>query len=326
FGDSFANRGVRDTAARACYVRGRRRGGARRGATRSARRNRGKHILNRNPSACPGAVHSCRVDRILSQQPPHGRAESVRGELRRTVAVGGCRGPGSAADAVADISARRDPAARGNFSARRKPRRHHFNAPQHVPRSNLLLLPLHNLPQDSRAGGGNLHRHLVRLDLNQRLVLSNRFANLFQPPQDLRTSAFGLFFRSTDFQRHGHETQTLANCRMVRMMRSGLGTAASSNTGLWGLGMSGMVRRSMGASRLKKASLANTAAISAPKPAVTLSSCTTRQRRVFSTDAITAGLSQGESVRRSITSTSTPDAAAACSQRSTIAPQVTMVS
>ena len=50
------------------------------------------------------------------------------------------------------------------------------------------------------------------------------------------------------------------------------------------------------------------AAISAPKPAVRLSSCTIRQRWVFSTEARTAAWSHGESVRRSRSSTSTCDA------------------
>jgi hypothetical protein len=59
---------------------------------------------------------------------------------------------------------------------------------------------------------------------------------------------------------------------MARVIVSMLGSTASSNKGLCGLGTSGMARRSMGASRSKKVSLASTAAISAPNPAVIVSS------------------------------------------------------
>src|SRR5690606_30662779 len=120
--------------------------------------------------------------------------------------------------------------------------------------------------------------------------------------------------------------QALATDWIARTMRSTLGTTASSNSGLCGLGTSGMVTRSIGASRSKNASRASTAAISAPKPAVRLSSWTIRQRRVLRTDSSTASRSHGASVRKSSTAASTADCAAALSQRSTMAPQVTIVS
>ena len=53
------------------------------------------------------------------------------------------------------------------------------------------------------------------------------------------------------------------------------------------------------------------AAISAPKPLVWVSSCSTITLLVFATDASTASLSQGVIVRRSMISTEVPSCSAA---------------
>src|SRR5579864_5691691 len=117
---------------------------------------------------------------------------------------------------------------------------------------------------------------------------------------------------------------------------------------LYGIGTSGVERRSTGASRYSKASCVMVAQISAAKLQVQLSSERTITRFVFLIDASTASLSQGIIVRRSRISMEKSDVRsptsdvgveltsdfrlrtsdnfpAAATARSTIAPQVTIV-
>jgi hypothetical protein len=103
---------------------------------------------------------------------------------------------------------------------------------------------------------------------------------------------------------------------------------AFSRGGENGTGVSGAVMRLTGASRCSNASSAMVAAISAPKPPVCVSSWRTSAFEVFSTEARTAFLSQGVSVRRSRISVATPPSSsfsAAYAAVYTIAPHVTTV-
>ena len=100
---------------------------------------------------------------------------------------------------------------------------------------------------------------------------------------------------------------------------------AFSSGGENGTGVSGAAILFTGASRSSNASSAIVAAISAPKPPVRESSCSTSTFDVFRADSSTAALSQGITLRRSITSTETPSPSsvlAASSAVWTIAPQV----
>ncbi len=45
--------------------------------------------------------------------------------------------------------------------------------PQHIPRRDLFLFRLHDLAKHAGRGRGDFHRHLVGLDLDQRLVLGD---------------------------------------------------------------------------------------------------------------------------------------------------------
>ena len=103
---------------------------------------------------------------------------------------------------------------------------------------------------------------------------------------------------------------------------------AFSSGGANGTGMSGAVMRTTGASRCSNASSAIVAAISAPKPAVRVSSCRTSTFEQRSTPSRTRSLSHGMSVRRSSTSASKPSFASSSAASVavwTIAPHVTIV-
>src|SRR6476661_5641235 len=100
---------------------------------------------------------------------------------------------------------------------------------------------------------------------------------------------------------------------------------AFSSGGENGTGVSGAATRFTGASRSSNASSAIVAEISAPKPPVRVSSCSTSTFDVFRTDSSTAALSHGSTVRRSMISTETPSPLSCCAASSavcTIAPHV----
>src|SRR5208283_3662481 len=127
------------------------------------------------------------------------------------------------------------------------------------------------------AGGrrGDLDGDLVGLELEQRLVLADRISGSFAPTQNRGLGP--LLVHGGNHIGNAARIHTALSALMPAAILSTLGSTASSSTGLCGLGMSGMARRSTGASRSKKASLASTAAISAPNPAVMVSSCTIKQ-------------------------------------------------
>src|SRR5262249_6321602 len=123
-------------------------------------------------------------------------------------------------------------------------------APEHFPGGDLFLLLLEDLAQDARAGGRHLHGHLVGFDLDQRLIERYRLADLLEPAQHLAARALGLLLGRAPAEesgRHGR-AHRLARCRSACTMRALVGTAASSSTGLCGLGTSGIASRSTGAS------------------------------------------------------------------------------
>src|SRR5688572_6168986 len=97
--------------------------------------------------------------------------------------------------------------------------------------------------------------------------------------------------------------QAFNTSRMRTAMSSADGSTAARRSGWYGIGTSRTATRSTGASSCQNASRATTAAISAPNPAVIVSSCTMRQRPVFLTDVSTASRSHGAIVRRSMSST-----------------------
>src|SRR5262249_40159087 len=121
-----------------------------------------------------------------------------------------------------------------------------LDAAQELSRSNFLLLVLHDLAQHPGAWGCDLDGDLVGLDLDQRLGLRDRLAALLQPGQHLRARALGLLGRGPHLHGGAHR---LARRWIAWVMRWTSGTAASSSSGLWGLGMSGIASRSTGASR-----------------------------------------------------------------------------
>ena len=88
----------------------------------------------------------------------------------------------------------------------------------------------------------------------------------------------------------------------------------------------GGATRTIGASRSVNASSAATAAISAANPTVRVSSCAISSLPVFRTEAITVSRSHGTTVRRSMTSTRSPNGSAASRERWSISPQLTTVS
>jgi len=93
-----------------------------------------------------------------------------------------------------------------------------------------------------------------------------------------------------------------------------------------GTGVSGAAMRFTGASSSSNASSAIVAAISAPKPPVRVSSCSTSTFDVFRTDWSTAALSHGITVRRSMISTERSSiCCAAAVAVYTMAPHVTTV-
>ncbi len=95
---------------------------------------------------------------------------------------------------------------------------------------------------------------------------------------------------------------------------------AFSSGGENGTGVSGAVTRFTGASRSSNASSAIVAAISAPKPPVRVSSCSTITFDVLRADSSTAALSHGRIVRRSMISTDTPSLSSCCAASSPCRP------
>ena len=177
-----------------------------------ARRNRRQNILNRDPPTLARPTYRRRLEPILRQQTPHRRTQPTRSGT---------------------ILCNRLASRRYNTRTRRAHSRHRsssrpgssdiriglgrrstnrLNPPQHLPRLDLLLLPLDDLTQNPCAGRGDLHGNLIRLDLDERLVLGDRLADILEPTQHLRARALGLLGRSSDFHRGSHEYQTLASC------------------------------------------------------------------------------------------------------------------
>src|SRR5437870_7083709 len=142
------------------------------------------------------------------------------------------------------------------------------------------------------AGGrrGDLKRHLVGLDLQQRLILLDPPACRDQPLDDrsLRNTLAEL--RHDDVS--GHLTslfvlsahQYAASFLAAATMSLTLGKKNSSKGVLNGTGVSGAATLMIGPSRLSKQSSASNAAISAPIPPVLLSSCNVMALPVLRTD------------------------------------------
>jgi hypothetical protein len=135
------------------------------------------------------------------------------GAYARTTVRDACTGCGACArtavrDACTATTGRRNALITNSI----RPRLSRLNTPQHFPGRNLLLLPLEDLAQDACARGRHLNGNLIRLDLDQGLVLGDCLPDILQPAQHLRSGAFGLFGRRSDFHRVSHVFQTLASC------------------------------------------------------------------------------------------------------------------
>ena len=206
----------------------------------------------RPPAPLPRTSAAC--SSVLRKQPPHRRAVATarnRRRMRRTEPqssrhrrlLGRAQSSWCGAAAVFAVALR--------FRAR-------LNAAEQLARRNLVLLLLAGSPQHAAGRRRDLDRDLVGLELDQRLVLDDDVADGLQPALDLRARAFGLLARRADFDGGScHAVQTLAMVRIACTMRATLGTTASSSSGLCGLGTSGIVTRSIGASRSKNASRAS---------------------------------------------------------------------
>ena len=109
----------------------------------------------------------------------------------------------------------------------------------------------------------DLDRHLVGLDLHQRLALGHLVALRLQPP-DQASGLLRDLERGHDHVRRHQRLPTSSSAAATT--RSGVGTVWSSSTGENGIGTSIAPSRRTGASRWKKASSATTAASSADAP------------------------------------------------------------
>src|SRR5690606_8933572 len=101
---------------------------------------------------------------------------------------------------------------------------------------------------------------------------------------------------------------------------SARGRNFSSSSGAKGTGTSGVVTRTIGATRSSKSSSATAAAMSAPQPPARGFSSTMTSRPVLETEAKTASRSHGWSVRRSMTSADQSADSAAARAVATVEP------
>ena len=303
-------------APHALGARAARHGGRSRRGRRRPGRVRAQHVLDRDAPARAAARDAGGIQAAFGQQAPHRRTQRRRAARRRRVTRRHRFGVGAPA---------RHPRAAGLHRLRRAGG---LDVAEQLARGDLVLLVAQDLTQHARLPATAPRRSPCR-------SRSRSAARCSVTRSPARFSQRRICSRVPSDSSAGARISTRPLTGVLTGSpgagwpgRCGRHPARPppAAPGRAGLGMSGMASRSIGASRLKKHSCASMAAISAPKPAVRLSSCTIRQRRVLFTEARTLSLSQGESVRRSSTSASTCERAAAASQRSTIAPQVTTVS
>ena len=206
---SAASRGAR---------RGRRAPGRRRGGRR-AFGDVAEHILLREAAILAGAGNGGRIEALLRDQPSHRRAQAARGVLpggwrrraraARGVLPGGWRRPGSfsgrrrrgpgggrrgglwrtsaavgAAGPRSIGGGRRGRGDRAGGAGGRRRGRRGLGDPRHDgPDPHRGAFPLHDLQAAGR-GRGDLHRRLVRLQLEQRLVRFHGVAVALEPAGD----------------------------------------------------------------------------------------------------------------------------------------------
>ena len=181
-----------------------------------------------------------------------------------------------------------------------------------------LALGGEDLGDHARRRGRDLGVDLVGRDLDDRLVGLDLVADLLGPARDralrdahahLRhddvdggSGAHGLFFGCGVCSTSGGlvDDQYACSFRAAARTSSTCGMNAFSSGGENGTGVSGAASRVTGPSSDSKASSAIVAAISAPKPPVRVSSCSTSALLVRVTEASTASLSHGMIVRRSM--------------------------
>src|SRR5207248_4715006 len=165
-----------------------------------------------------------------------------------------------------------------------------------------------DLEQDAVRLGLDLLRHLVGVELEERLALLDGFALGLQPADD-RAGLHALAEpRQDDLRRHGYIFPTVR--LIAASTSSACGTTNASITGANGSGENFAPTRSIGASSQSNAWYWSTAATSAPKPMRVTASWATTARFVFFTDETSVSSSSGCSVRGSTTSTEMPSLSA----------------
>src|SRR6185369_16500260 len=165
----------------------------------------------------------------------------------------------------------------------------------------------------ARARGGQLDGGLVGHHLDDGLVELDLVALFDLPPDDLALDDTFADIRHVEVERHGYHSKV---CRIAFTTRSALGKYSCSR--LYGNGVSRPVTRRIGASRCAIARSWIEAISSAPKPQVRGASWTMTARPVFFTLASSVWMSNGASVRRSMTSTEMPACSASRAASSAI--------
>src|SRR6266536_1871905 len=180
-----------------------------------------------------------------------------------------------------------------------------------------------DLEQDAGGLSLDLLRHLVRIELVERLALFDLVALGLQPLDDrpglhplAQAGELDLVSHASSQPFQGQSPsgdcpyrRYESRCTVLWIASSTsllCGTTYSSITGAKGSGANFAPTRSTGASSQSKAWCCTTAATSAPKPIRVTASWATTQRFVFFTEATIASSSSGCSVRGSTTSTETP--------------------
>src|SRR5262249_43334959 len=218
------------------------------------------HVLVGDAAATAGAGDLRQGGGMLLDQLADGRAEVEDPGRRRRTRAGGTPlmvswSPGLLV-----------PLARGFTPPARLAGR---DAPEHIAGLDRLVFAFEDLVQHAAGRCRDLDHRLVGVDFQERLVGPDAVAGLAEPALDDPLPARRVV-RGQDDVNEGHDgpAQKVTSSRIFSAICATLGRTAFISPTLYGIGTSGMVSRSTGASRLKNASRATTAATSAPKPAV----------------------------------------------------------
>src|SRR6266581_2338803 len=164
-------------------------------------------------------------------------------------------------------------------------------------------------PEGTGRGSRDLLHCLVQLEGVERCAVLNMPAIRHQPLHQRAFLHRKSNLRNSDFHTHTCRPRALSVSRMPDSIAAGLYRYSCSNTFAKGTGTSREATRKTGAARsLYKCSWIR-AVTSAPTPKLRGASCTTTARRVFATDFRMQSVSNGETVRRSTTSTEMPSPA-----------------